>query len=135
MTDPGYGQGQPYGQGQQYGAGQGTPYPAPSGMPFPSQATPDAKGFMASLFDTSFNFFVTPKIIKIVYVIVMIIVGIETLGWILYGFIQFKALGIVFLPIALLVGLVALAIWRMTFEVVMVLFRMGDDMHALRGNR
>ena len=143
MSDPGYGQGQAYGegQGQGYGAGQGQPYgagapdPMPtSGMPYPTQGGTDAKGFLASLFDTSFSSFVTPKVIKVVYVIIMIILALETLGYIIFGFAAFKALGIIFLPVAVLVGLVSLAVVRMGFELVMVIFRIGDDMRALRGN-
>ncbi|HUZ52666.1 MAG TPA: DUF4282 domain-containing protein [Streptosporangiaceae bacterium] len=145
MTDPGYGQAQPYGaapgqgaaspggQGAAYPGGQGAAYPG-SGMPFPSQGAPDTKGFMASLFDTSFSSFVTPKVIKVVYIIIMVILGIVTLGYVIFGFVAFHALGIIFVPVALLVGLVYLAITRMGFELVMVIFRMGDDMHALRTN-
>jgi len=103
-------------------------------MPFQTQGVGDAKGFMASLFDTSFSSFVTPKVIKVVYIIIMIILGLETLAYVIFGFVAFHALGIIFLPIALLVGLVSLAIARMGFELIMVIFRMGDDMHAMRTN-
>lgn len=128
MTDPGYGQAQPIGT-----PGQGQAYQGqPGGMPFMPPGTPNAKGFLASLFDTSFSTFVTPKVIKVVYVIVMIIIGLGTLGYIIFGFAAFKALGIIILPIALLIGLVYLALARMSFELIMVIFRMGDDMHALR---
>ncbi len=137
MTDPGYGQAQPYGaasgQGAANAGGQGAAYPG-SGMPFPSQGAPDTKGFMASLFDTSFSSFVTPKVIKVVYIIIMVILGLTTLGYVIFGFVALHALGIIFVPIALLVGLVYLAITRMGFELIMVIFRMGDDMHALRTN-
>ncbi len=136
MTDPGYGQGQAYGQGQQYGAPQGTAYPTQGGgMPFPTQGTPTPKGFLSSLFDTSFSSFVTPTIIKVVYIIIMIILGLETVGWMIWGFIAFHAVGIIFVPVALLIGLVGLALWRMMLELFMVIFRMSDDIRALRGNR
>lgn len=100
--------------------------------PFMPQPATDAKGFMASLFDTSFSSFVTPKVIRVVYIIVMIILALETLGYIIWGFAAFHAFGIIFMPIALLIGLVSLAIARISFELIMVIFRMGDDMHALR---
>jgi hypothetical protein len=137
VTDPGYGQGQPYGaasgQGRVNPGGQGAAYPG-SGMPFPTQGAPDTKGFIASLFDTTFSSFVTPRVIKVVYIIIMVILGIVTLGYIITGFVAFHAIGIIFIPVALLFGLVDLAITRMVFELIMVVFRMGDDMHALRTN-
>jgi len=119
------------GQGAGYGAGQGG---YQGGMPFPAPGASDAKGFVASLFDTSFSSFVTPKVIRVVYVIIMIVIAIETLGYIGFGFISFHLFGIIFLPIALLIGLVSLAIARMSFELIMVIFRIGDDMHAMRTN-
>jgi hypothetical protein len=142
---PAYGQGQVYGQDQTYAQGQqyapasgqgGTAYSGTGqgGMQFPAQGATSTKGFMASLFDTSFSSFVTPKVIKVVYVIIMIILGISTLGYIIFGFVALHALGIIFIPIALLIGLVYLAVTRMLFELIMVIFRMGDDMHILRSN-
>ncbi len=104
-------------------------------MPFPpAQGAADAKGFIASLFDISFSSFVTPKVIKVVYIVIMVLLGLETLGYIIFGFVAFHALGILFLPVALVLGLISLAIVRMGFELVMIIFRMGDDMHALRTN-
>ena len=104
------------------------------GMPFPPQGTASAKGFLASLFDVSFSAFVTPKVIKVVYVIIMILIGLGTLGDIIFGFVAFHAVGIIFLPIALLLGLIYLAVARIGFEIVMIIFRMGDDIHAMRGS-
>ena len=104
-------------------------------MPFPPQDSVTTKGFLASLFDVSFSSFVTPRVIKVVYVIIMILVGLSTLGYIIFGFAAFKAVGIVFIPVALLIGLIYLALARIGFEIVMVIFRMGDDIHAMRGSR
>jgi hypothetical protein len=44
------------------------------------------KGFFASLYDLSFDTFITPKIIQIVYIISLVVVGIWTLLFLISGF-------------------------------------------------
>jgi Domain of unknown function (DUF4282) len=132
VTDPGYGQAKPYGAASAQGAG----YPAQAetpGMPFPPQGTASTKGFLASLFDVSFSSFVTPRVIKVVYIIIMILIGLSALAYIIFGFVALHAIGIIFVPIAVLVSLIYLAVARIGFEIVMIIFRMGDDIHAMRG--
>jgi Domain of unknown function (DUF4282) len=126
VTNPGYGQGQPYGQGQGGGyPGQGYQSPAP--------ATASGKGFVASLFDTSFSSFVTPTIIKVVYVLVMILAGLGALGIAFSGFSISVVFGLISLIIiAPLAFFVELALWRISLEIFMVIFRMSDDIHAMR---
>ena len=134
MTDQGYGQGQgqPYGQGQGY-PGQGAPYQAPGGYPSP-QGTSGQKGFVASLFDVSFNNFVTPTIIKVVYILVMILAGLGALGIAASGFGVSVVFGLIALIIiAPLFFFVELSLWRIALEIFMVIFRIGDDIHAMRG--
>jgi hypothetical protein len=45
-----------------------------------------AKGFFASLFDFSFSSFVTPKIIKVLYVLMTVVVALWTLLFVLWAF-------------------------------------------------
>jgi Domain of unknown function (DUF4282) len=142
VTDQGYGQGQgqPY-QGQTQGAGyQGQGYPAqgyPAGQGYPSAPAPNGsspKGFFGSLFDVSFSSFVTPTIIKVVYILVMILGGLGALGFVAEGFAVSVIFGIITLIIiAPLIYIVELALWRIALEIFMVIFRMSDDIHAMRG--
>jgi hypothetical protein len=127
VTNPGYGQGQPYGQGQGAGyPGQGYQSPAPANGG-------GGKGFVASLFDTSFSSFVTPTIIKVVYVLVMILAGLGALGIAFSGFSISVVFGLISLIIiAPIVFFVELALWRITLEIFMVIFRMSDDIRAIR---
>ena len=141
------GQGQAQGQGAAYpgqGAaypGQGAAYPgqagyqAPAGgqgwMP-PQQAMDSAKGFAASLFDFSFTSFVTPKIIKVVYVLMMVALilgGIaETFGAFAYN----PLFGIGVFVAAVVVFFLFMALWRITLEFYMVVFRMSDDIRTIK---
>ena len=132
---PGYsGQGAGYpGQAAGY-PGQGAAYPGNGGTGWgPQQGIGDAKGFVASLFDFGFSSFVTPKIIKVVYILVMIGLALGSLGVIAEGFLIGPLYGIIFLIIvAPLYFFVGLALWRIFLEVFMVIFRAADDLRAIR---
>jgi Domain of unknown function (DUF4282) len=130
VTDQGYGQGQPYGQQQGQGAGYpGQGYPAPT----PGGGAAAGKGFVSSLFDVSFTNFVTPTIIKVVYVLVMILAGLGALGIAFTGFSVNAIFGIITLVIiAPLAFFVELALWRISLEIFMVIFRIGEDIRAIR---
>ena len=77
-----------------------TPAPAPTtaipGVP-PPASNPHPrwvdKGFFTSLFDLSFSSFVTTKVLKVIYVLSLIWIGVFALGWIIVAFGQDAALG------------------------------------------
>jgi Domain of unknown function (DUF4282) len=131
--------------GQGHGRdGYGTPaqgYYAPAQefsaptMAMPASAAPRAgsKGFLGSLFDLGFTSFVTPKVIKVLYLLIMIGTIFTAL---VYSFVAFKVnaalgLGMLFIG-APLFTLIVMAIWRISLEFFMVIFRISDDIRALR---
>ena len=59
-----------------------------------------AKGFFGSLFDYSFSSYITPRIIRVLYVLATVLVALWTLVIILAAFNASSALGI----LALLIG-------------------------------
>jgi len=61
------------------GAGYGRPVPPPS-QPATANPVLTNRGFFASLFDFSFTSLVTTKIIKALYVISVIVIGLSSLG-------------------------------------------------------
>ncbi len=91
-----------------------------------------AKGFAGSLFDFGFTSFVTPTIIKVVYVLVMIGYGLGALTIVVEGFFVNVIAGILAIVFAALVFFIGLALWRIFLEVFMVIFRMADDIRAMR---
>jgi hypothetical protein len=101
------------------------------GLPKPDAAS--SKGFLASLFDVGFNSFVTPKIVKAVYVLVMILTGLWELALAVAAFKLNIVLGIIVLFILGPVFFVVyLALWRMVLELVMVIFRIAEDVRSIR---
>jgi hypothetical protein len=82
-------------------AGSGFDPPAAT-MRHSAGRTADSKGFFASLFDVGFTSFVTPKVIKVLFV---------------------------FAPLC---TLIVLALWQITLEFFMVIFRISDDIRTVR---
>ena len=93
----------------------------------------DARGFMASLFDFSFTSFVTTKIIKVLYVLITVLV---VLSWLGYSAVAFKADAVfgalVLIIIGPLFGIIVLAFWRLILESFVVVFRIAEDLRAVR---
>ena len=93
----------------------------------------DTTGFLGALFDLGFTSFVTPKIIKVLYVLVMIGTVVSTLAFTIIVFKANTAFGIVALAFGdPLVILVVLAVFRIFLEFFVVIFRAAEDIRALR---
>ena len=93
----------------------------------------DPRGFLSALFDFGFTSFVTPKIIKMLYMLVVIGTAVSAL---VFTIIVFKAsvpFGILTLVFAdPLFILIVLAIYRIILEFFAVTFRVAEDIRALR---
>ena len=90
----------------------GTPPPSdPYGQPAPPPppgGPPPSKGFFGALFDFTFEYFVTPMIVKVVYVLAMIALGLGFLVFLVVAFAEDAASGLFVLilgPIAVLLYL------------------------------
>ena len=93
----------------------------------------DTTGFLGALFDFGFTSFVTPKIIKVLYVLVMIGTVVSSLAFTIVVFKASAAFGIVALVFGdPLIILVVLAIVRIFLEFFVVIFRAAEDIRALR---
>ena len=85
----------------------------------------EAKGFFEALFDFSFSEFLTPKIIKILYGVGLILAVIGALIFIVSGFHRSVGVGIVFLIISPIVFLLYALGARIYMEILIVLFRIA----------
>ena len=145
----GAGQGQDYQQGYQgyqppsYAqAGQGVPPPqwqaagvsAPAAKAKPRQR--GEKGFLGSLFDFSFTSLVTPKIIRILYILFTIWTALIGLTILVIGFKTGGMAGGLFTLIVVepIFVLLTLGIYRVVLEAFMVLFRIYEETKKLREN-
>ncbi|MBV9095398.1 MAG: DUF4282 domain-containing protein [Streptosporangiaceae bacterium] len=92
-----------------------------------------AGGFIGALFDFSFSSFVTPRVVKVLYVLIMIGTIVGAAAFTITMFRVSATLGILTLVVAApLYVLIVLAIYRVILEFFMVVFRMADDIKALR---
>lgn len=142
------------GQGQDYQAYQGYQPPSYGAQPgqgaaggtpqwqgiagvqpaAPRTKQPGEKGFLGSLFDFSFSSFVTPKIIKVLYVLFTIWTALIGITILIVGFKTGGVAGglftlIIIEPIFLLL---TLGIYRVVLEAFMVIFRIYEETKKIR---
>ena len=131
---------QPPGYGAQQGQGAGSGAPQWQGIAgvkpgaARTKQQPGEKGFVGSLFDFSFSSFVTPKIIKVLYVLVTIWTALIGLTILIIGFKTGGVAGglftlIIIEPIFLLL---TLGIYRVVLEAFMVIFRIYEETKKIR---
>ncbi len=93
----------------------------------------EAKGLLRSLFDFSFTNLITIKIIRFVYALIVVLYTIGAIGLFIAGLASGTAIGVFAALILVPLGyLVYLILSRMTMEILIVVFRIGDDVHAIR---
>ena len=128
-----------YGAQQAQGAGgappqwQGIAGVAPGSTRAKTRQAGD-KGFIGSLFDFSFSSFVTPKIIKALYVLFTIWTGLIGLTVLILGFKLGGVTGGLFTLIILepIFLLLTLGIYRVVLEAFMVIFRIYEETKKIR---
>ena len=128
------------GQDQGYPGQQGQAAPHWQAVAGMSQAPPKekakggTKGFLAALFDFSFTTFVTPKIIKVLYVLITVWTVLWALVFLRLGFKYGGFAGGIFTLVVVdpILVLLTLGVYRMVLELFMVVHRMHDDLKALR---
>ncbi len=113
-----------------YGHGETAP---PTGGP-PSTSSAETKGFFAALFDYSFNTFITPMIIKFVYVLVTIGIAIGYLVIAIATFSRSTSVGVLWLLIiGPILAVLYLALARMTLEFYLAVVRVSEDVRRAVG--
>jgi hypothetical protein len=93
----------------------------------------DAGGFLGALFDFGFTSFVTPKVIKVLYMLIVIGTVLSALVFTIMVFEASVAFGVLTLVFGdPLFILIVLAIYRIILEFFVVTFRVAEDIRALR---
>lgn len=106
---------------------------APGSSSGPGRPTPDGnKALIKSLYDFKFDYFVTPKVLRFFYAVAVILLSLSAVIFLIGSLTQGSegiAVGIIVTPIAYFVSLVMLRIY---FELIAALFRIADDLRAIR---
>lgn len=91
----------------------------------------EPKGFFTTLFDFSFSEFITTQIIKILYGIGIFAAAIGALFFIIWGFRGGLLAGIITIILSPVIFIIYTIIVRVYLEVVMVLFRIADNISQI----
>jgi Domain of unknown function (DUF4282) len=109
--------------------------PNASGGPHAS-ATAQGKGLIGALFDLSFRYFATPHIVRIVYILAMVAIGLGALGSVLTAFVMMgnrqAGPGFLLLIATPIVALLYLALARMTMELYVAVTRTAEELSRIR---
>jgi ribosomal protein L40E len=85
------------------------------------------RGFFSSLFDLSFTSFVTTKIIKVIYVLTLIMIGLVALAFVGGAFQASAALGLFVLVVgAPIAALIYIIYARVILELIIQVFRISE---------
>jgi hypothetical protein len=124
----GYGQAQPSWQqtaGQQRYSG----YPAGTGG-FPPQN--ESPNFFGALFDFGFNTFATPVVIKVLYILGLVGIGLAYVAVVISGFADSPLTGLVALIGGAVAALFYVIFFRVFLEFYYAVVRMSEDIRAMR---
>jgi hypothetical protein len=109
------------------------PFAAPTGPPAGGGGSMDAAGLVKSLYDFQFDHFVTPKAIRFFYGFFVIVLSVGAalflLGALASGDSGAIIGGLIAIPIVYAIYLI---FGRISFEIIAVIFRMADDLRAIR---
>jgi hypothetical protein len=93
----------------------------------------DSRGFLSALFDFSFTSFVTTRIIKVLYVLILVLVSLVALFYTIIAFRLSTGFGLLVLIIGdPLYIIIVMGFWRLVLEAFVVVFRIAEDVRALR---
>lgn len=92
------------------------------------------KGFFSSLFDINFNSLITPRLIKVLYVLIMVVIGLFALIMVISAFAADAGIGVLTLfVLAPLGALVYLIFARVYLELIIVIFKIRESLDGMAG--
>jgi len=87
-----------------------------------------AKGLLASIFDLSFEAMVTPKVIKILFVLLCVVQVIPVLFGVVSAFAASPVAGVLALLFSPVIYLIAVLFARIYLELIIVVFRIYETL-------
>lgn len=90
-------------------------------------------GFFGALFDFSFSQFVTTRLVRFLYAVLVLIDALIALGAIARAFNEGAGAGLVALILAPILFLILVVITRVYLEIVIVIFRIAEYLREMSG--
>lgn len=95
----------------------------------------EPKGFLGSLLDLSFSEFVTTKVIKVLYVLLLVLIGLGIFFGFITGLITMFSdsffTGVGLMIASLVGGLIYVIFARISMELIIVVFRIAENTSEL----
>lgn len=91
-------------------------------------------GFFESLMDTRFDHLITPKLIRFLYIVSMIVLAVGALAVIVSGFVDSIGSGILLLILAPIGALIYLIVVRLWLELIIVTFKIREAADSIADN-
>jgi uncharacterized membrane protein len=85
------------------------------------------KGFWGKFFDLSFKEYITPSVIRVLFIVIMVVIGLSIIGAIVAGFTMSAGTGVFALIGGLIYGFLTLLFARVLLEVIMVFFKIHEN--------
>lgn len=90
------------------------------------------RGFFSVLFDTSFTDFVTLKIIKFIFIVGLVFIGLATIAIIIGGFNQGTKTGLLMTILSPIFFIFMVLIHRVYCEILIVIFKVAEYLKEIR---
>lgn len=87
---------------------------------------PPQQGFFSALMDTRFDNLITPSLIRLLYVVAIVLIGLGMLVAIIAGFAESAGTGIVLLILAPIGALIYVIVTRLWLELIIVAFKIRE---------
>lgn len=96
---------------------------------------PAGGNFFSNLFDLSFSRYITPSVVKILFVLLLVVLGLTYLFWIVTGFAQSVGLGLLVLVLGALLLFVYIIVVRVSLEVLVAVIQVAKNTGQLLERR
>jgi hypothetical protein len=100
----------------------------------PSPPAETGNGFFESLMDTRFDHLITPKMVRFLYILAMIVLAIGVVVGIIVAFTNDVGTGVLTLILAPIGGFVYLIIARLYLELIVVAFKIREAAEEVASN-
>lgn len=92
------------------------------------------QGFFAALFDTRFDSLITPSLIRFLYVVAIVLIGLGMLAVIIAGFAENAGTGVLLLIFAPIGALLYVIVTRLWLELIIVAFKIREATEEVAAN-
>jgi hypothetical protein len=91
-------------------------------------------GFFESLKDTRFNNLITPKLVRFLYIVSVVVLGIGAIVFVISGFAHSAGTGVITLIVAPIIAFIYLILVRLYLELIVVTFKIRDAAERVAEN-